>query len=117
MKFYDYRPEENGSKDFKGVIVLKWLNYNERLQLIKKLNFKVGKQGNFQENDSMEIALKLINLSAEYVEKVDVYHVESEEKFSSLEDLGYYSEGVELISELSNILVNGVSLGKKSGKK
>lgn len=107
MKLFEYIPK----KHFEGSIVLKVPQYKERLKLLKECNFKLSKDGEVANNneqfDSIE---KLTDITEKHIEKVNLTH--NGQEIKSVEDLGYYAEGVELINEVGGLILNGFSLGK-----
>jgi len=111
MREVIYNPK---NENFKGDIKIKLVPYKERLKLTKDLGLKVDKSGqiDLSESDQFGMLEKMYDIAEKYVLEMDVEHIESGEKFSSLEDLGYYLEGNELLSEISGVVMNGVRLGK-----
>ena len=107
MKLFEYVPK----KDFEGSIVLKVPQYKERLKLLKECNFKLGANGDIINNDSQFDSIeKLAEITEKHIEKVNLTCNGNEIK--SVEDLGYYAEGVELLNEVGGLILNGFSLGK-----
>lgn len=107
MKLFEYVPKKN----FTGVIVLKVPQYKERIKLLKECNFKLGAEGEVTNNneqfDSIE---KLAEITEKHIERVDLKM--NDQEIKSIEDLGYYAEGVELINEVGGLVLNGFTLGK-----
>lgn len=109
MKQFIYKVKEKG---FSGEIVLDVPSYKEKLAIIKSLNMKVSKDGIEEASvDPMEMAEKLFETMEKYVKKVDLEY--AGEKFSSVDELGYYEVGQKVIQEIQHVLTNGMALGKK----
>ena len=111
MKLFEYKPK----KHFEGMITIKVPQYKERIKLLKECNFKLGKEGDLESGegqfDSIE---KMIEVTEKHIEKVALVH--GGEEINSVEDLGYYAEGTELLNEVGGLILNGFTLGKSSEK-
>lgn len=93
------------------MITLKVPQYRERLKLLKECNFQVSNEGELNAGqgqfDSLE---KLVEITEKHIEKVDLKFEDQEIK--SIEELGYYTEGTELLNEVGGLILNGFTLGK-----
>lgn len=105
MKEIEFRPKTEG---FEGHIKIKLLNYKERMELTKELGLKVTANG--VESDMLAIAEKMSARAKDYVTEVKLKFGDVE--FSDLEELSYYKEGNDVLQELMNVMMNGMSLGK-----
>lgn len=122
MKFFDFVPPANKDIDgkekessFKGSIKVRIPTYPERLRLIKEMNFKFNEQGKLDaQADLIELSLRFSEIAEKYTENVDLYRMIKGQKleYKSLEELGYDSEGVPLITEVGKMVINGIQLGE-----
>lgn len=114
MKKYRYSPETITTIEgatikspFSGFVEVEIPSYTERMDILKSLNFS-DKDG-----INVESGQKVIKLVEKHVVNVSLSFGESE-KINSLEELGYYKEGTELINGISAIIVQGIPLGNSS---
>lgn len=118
MKEIEYKPKPTKAADgsevsspFSGLVKLRVPTYKERLEIIKKLNYKVGKDGELEaKSTQFDSATEIMDLVEKHVVSVELT-LESD-VITSLEDLGYYMEGSQLINELANVIIGGIKLGK-----
>lgn len=114
MKEFKYVPKADSG--FKGSVVVSVPKYKKRMSLLRECNFKMSKGGELETGleqfDSLD---KLISITEDHVVSVSLTYdnVDETSLIESIEDLGYYQEGVELINELGNLILSGFSLGKK----
>lgn len=107
MKLFEYKPK----KHFEGMITIKVPQYKERIKLLKECNFKLSNDGDLQaDNEQFDSVEKLLEITEKHIEKVALVHDKKE--INSVEDLGYYVEGTELLNEVGGLILNGFSLGK-----
>lgn len=119
MKEFDWEPQDKEDKDgkplpalFKGKVRLKIPKYRERLKLIKDLQFKVNSSGDVEQGDSaMDNAIQMVEMAAKHVVTVKLVKKGVKKEFSSVEDLEYDKEGSELINDIANVILGGISLG------
>lgn len=117
MKEFKFVPKKESG--FEGNIMVKVPKYKERMKLLRECNFKLDAEGNvgsgMEQFDSID---KLISITESNVSSVSLVYGEGDGACSidSIEELGYYQEGVELITELGNLILSGFALGKKSSK-
>lgn len=121
MKVFKYTPrlkrKDSKGKDnpvFKGCVEIEVGNRKERIELSKSLLYKVDGDGKVIEkpaDQGLDDALYHTDLVKKHVKSVDLVHVESGEKITDFEELEYYQEGDAVISELINVVYNGVQLG------
>lgn len=121
MKVFKYSPKlkrkDSKGKDkpvFSGYVEIEVGNRKERIELSKSLLYSVDGEGKVIEkpsNQGLDDALYHTDLVKKHVKVVDLVHVESGEKIKEFEDLEYYQEGDAVISELINVVYNGVQLG------
>lgn len=121
MKVFKYSPKlkrkDSKGKDkpvFSGHVEIEVGNRKERIELSKSLLYSVDGEGKVIEkpsNQGLDDALYHTDLVKKHVNVVDLVHVESGEKIKEFEDLEYYQEGDAVISELINVVYNGVQLG------
>lgn len=109
MREFDYCPK---TEPFKGSVVLKVPSYKERIKLAQEMgvaNMKVSGEA-MDLGTSLELAGKLIDKMDDFIVSVDLKV--GKQKFTSLEDLQYYSESQALVSELSGVVMKGITLGE-----
>ena len=115
MKEYIYKPKA----EFEGHVKLALLKHIERLELLKDMQFKINEAGEVDNSsiDGAGYAMRLYSLVKDRVKEVKLKHKSSGEEFDSLDDLEYYNEGMELITEMGSFLIGGLQLGKSLKKK
>jgi hypothetical protein len=109
----EYKPKH---KAFEGSVKLKMPGSKDRVSLIRSLKFEAKKEdynGVSIESihDDMVVAERMIDIVGSHVVNLDLKHKESGKVFKSLQELDIYKEGSELIGEIGNVLLSGVSLG------
>lgn len=87
---------------FEGTVVILVKPYRERMKYAQEV-------AAVKDEDAMSMADKFFDLAEENVVSVDV--AMGKEKFKSLEDLGYYKEGADLINRIATAIASGPSLG------
>jgi hypothetical protein len=94
-----------------GEIVVKAVKYTERLKLIKECNFKTDASGEISFGfDQVDSLIKAIELTAKFVEKVDL-KAEDGTAVSSYDDLEYFQGADTILTELAFFVINGPQLG------
>lgn len=110
MDFTYQLKEETG---FKGIIVVSIPSRMERLKMLQDIRFSLGSDGKAQlSSDHMEFAIKQQKMVEDHVKKVDIEVVSTGQKVYDLKDLDVFSEFNLIVNEISEILINGISLGK-----
>lgn len=113
--------EIKGSKDkpspFQGSVVIKKMNFKERLQFTKALDYGQDGSGDVaavakDKNRSIVMLEQMIELANQRTLKVDLLHSESGKKISSLSELEYYDEYGDLVTEVATEIMRAPSLGK-----
>lgn len=104
MKIVDYKPKNEG---FSGELKIKIPTYKERLKMAKTLSLQKISE---KESDQFGILDGLIDAVKEHIAVIDLKF--GEETFKSPDELDYFAEGTELLTEIGQILINGISLGK-----
>lgn len=120
MKEFTWSPQDkeddNGKKVvavFKGSVKLKIPKYRERLKLIKDMQFKVSPSGEVEQGSSaMDNAIQMVELVDKHVTSLKLSKKDCKHEFSTVADLEYDKEGSELINEMANVILGGISLGK-----
>lgn len=113
MKEFILKAEDLEVKGFEGEVTLSLPSYKERMKVLKSLNFNLDSKGEVSKNtDIVGAAEKIFDIAAKYCKDVNLVYEETE--LSSIDDLSYFQEGSEVIQHIGNIIINGVSLGKKS---
>lgn len=105
MKTIEYKPQNPG---WVGHVKVKIPMFSERMKMAGQMGLTQIAEGKIDEQ--VEVMGSLIAKVKDHVAEVNLSW--GEEKFSSFDDLQYPKEGVELITELGLLLVNGPSLGK-----
>jgi len=101
---------------FTGTVKLDMPGALERIRLVKNLNFKVEQTENktaLDTNDQVDMAEKMLTVVSDRLKEVDLKH-NSGKEIKTREELEIYTEAMELLSHLSNILLQGVQLGNGS---
>lgn len=93
-------------EDVEGHVTLKVPSATERLKIAKESG--IGSSGN--EEDSLDSAIKIMELVQNYIKEVDIKKGEIECK--DFESLSYYDFGMEIINKSAAILVGGIPTGK-----
>jgi len=102
-----YKPQNQG---WSGSVTLKVPTYKDRLKMAQQLG--ISKDLMNDPDKQMALADTLFSKVEEHVSKVDLKW--GDEEFKSLEELGYFEEGTEVVNELAACLCQGISLGKRS---
>lgn len=108
--FTDEAGKEHAPK-FEGEIKLDLPSYKERIQMVKALNFKTENNKAEVGDNNIDEALKVLDLVEKHVKAVDLVRSADGLEFKSLEDLGYDSDGSELINEIGRVILGGTRLG------
>ena len=97
--------------DIEGEIELALPTYRQRLRMLKQCNVQVDDEGNATlGSDSLDMMLKMIDLSVQYYQKVDVQH--GDIKAESFEELEGYRCFDKLIADIANFLLQAGQLGE-----
>lgn len=105
-------PKEGQEAVWSGHIMLDVPAYKARLEMLRGVQFTQAGQGESESSKNVDTAIKLAEIAEKQVKAVELVHVPSGAKFSSLDELGAYEEGMELIAEVGSIVVRGIKLGK-----
>lgn len=117
MKTFDYIPGQSsaeGESPFSGKVILRIPKYLERLEMVKKFQFGVNKNAEVESSDQVDSTMRAFEIIGPHVVSMELKIKETEEEITSLEDLGYYQEGLALMMELAGFILGGIKLGKKS---
>ena len=101
MKTFDYKPQ---NESFEGIVKVDLPTYKERIDLVKQIGTDIT------EANAINKAGDILKLVEKHVVSVDLTHANGA-KFKSLDDLGYYKEGSEIVNELGMVVLNGIPLG------
>lgn len=115
MREITYKPKlmADNKLVFDGTVTVAVPCYYERLELIKKVNFKSNEKGEVENNNHyLDSLIKLAKLTKEFIKSVDLIRVEDGFRYSSVDDLDFDKEGNSLIEEIGHMILNGISLGK-----
>lgn len=100
------------NEHFEGSVSISVPSYSERLRLMKSLNFKVAEDGKVEANeDTLEKIACSVDKLSEHVKSVSIKVKSSGESINSLDDLGVYQEGAQVLSDLTVYLTRGLTLG------
>lgn len=112
---FEYTPEVDG---FKGTVKLKLLTYKEKLQKQQDLGLKIDKNGEVVIEDLGKASSKLIENINKHIVNCNLSY--DGVGFTSLDELGYYEEGLVVVLDIAKFLMRGPVLGKnlkqRSGK-
>jgi hypothetical protein len=113
MKEMKYIPKGKHAEVWEGSVLIKLPRYRERLKLVRDAGFKPSGDGTMSaDSDGLAMMDKLLEATEKNIVKMELIHKESGEKFESMEDLECYAEGVELLSDIGNVLLSGLRLGE-----
>lgn len=104
MKIVDYKPKNEG---FSGELKIKIPTYKERLKMAKTLSLQKLAD---KDSDQFGILEGLIDAVKDHIAVIDLKF--GEEVFKSPDELDYFEEGTQLLTEIGHMLINGISLGK-----
>ena len=104
-----YTHKVNGEA-FKGYIKVEIPSFVERMKLAKEVLHDYN-EGKMVEKSDIDKSLSIIDATIKRVVEVKI-NVKSESPIEDIETLSYYAEGVSLISELGNFIINGIPLEK-----
>ena len=93
-----------------GTISVELFPWKERIQKAKEIYYKMV-DGKLVEREPIEQGELTQVTTAERVREVKLSFEDKEIK--DFDTLMYYKEGIEILNELNNIVLGGVSLGKK----
>lgn len=99
MKTYEYHPPKESI--FEGVIKIEIPTYRERLSLLGEMETKT-------KDNELARGMLALDLVEKRTKSVLITCKKLKLEITSLEDLGYYKEGAELINELGRIMVSGI---------
>ena len=94
---------------FDGFIEVDLFPLKQRLEMLKKISIEM-KDGVANQSDALTSTIELTNIAKERIKKVDLKMNGLE--FTSIDDLEFYKEGVDILNEISGVLINGISLGE-----
>lgn len=113
-----WKPERSEAfKDiFEGEIVIDFPNKKDRLALTKELNVKLDNNGEVSlEGDEMLVLYeKLGGILETRVDSVCLIHLATGEKIESLEELEFWSDGMEIVNQITGMITRGPRLGEVS---
>lgn len=92
-----------------GSIEIELLPWKERIERAKEVMFKLN-EGNLVQREEFELGEKQIDLTVSRIRKVDIKCEDT--IVSSVDDLMNYKEGIQIINQLSPLIMNGISLEK-----
>jgi len=109
LKIYKYAPHDLEDAEgnpvsipFKGEIEVEMMTYQERLGTAKAI-------GLVDDDNALDKSDEIIALVAKRVKSVDVKAGDIEIK--SLDELGYYKEGSDIINDIGRLVMQGIPLG------
>lgn len=113
MKVFKYKVgtiQDCNDKEVKlpmsGEIELEVPTYKERLTLIKTLGFTESEL-----DKSFDKCMGLVDIVEKRIKSVNI-KLDTGEEIKTLEDLGYYREGAEIINDLGRLIISGFGVGK-----
>lgn len=108
---YKYDVSEHG---LKGFVDIETLDYPAMIKAQQEIigNAKPDSNGNFKvEIDQAKYASYQYDLVKKQTKDVSVSHKKL--KINSIDDLGRYKEGIQIINKLGAILIHGIPLGNE----
>jgi len=97
-------------EEIKGEIEISLLPWKERMSKAKEIVYKIV-DGNYVDRHEIEQGEATIDLAISRVASVNLKATDIEIK--SIDELMFYREGSIIVNEISRIVLNGLSLGKK----
>ena len=99
------------TEQMKGFIEVDLLPWKERISKSKELLYKT-EDGKLVDRDDLERYELAIDFAVSRVKNVGIT-LNDGQKVTSVEELMIYKEGTKIMNEISNVVLNGVSLEKK----
>lgn len=126
MYTFDWKPEpkqisipkEDGTIEmktivpaFEGTVKVKVPKHTDRIKVLRDINTSVSSTGAL-ENVGIDSAEKLMNFAKSNIESVDLKRISDGLVVNKVDWLEYDIDGADILSDISNILIQGVRLGK-----
>jgi hypothetical protein len=107
-------PKEGREAVWSGYVMINVPNASERLALNKQIQFSNSGQGEIESSSvkGVDVAMILVDAANKYIVSCDITHIPSGTKFTNKDDIGFYDVGLELLSEVGVVVVQGIKLGK-----
>lgn len=135
MYFFDYVPKEKqvlsvdsggqpiknpdgsfetkaGEKVFVGKVKVKIPKHSERLQFLKQISLAVSNDGTVDRQHSVDLSEKIIAYAVAHIESVDLTRSKDQMKFGNVDMLEYDVDGLDVLSDIGKMLMDGVRLSK-----
>lgn len=99
---------------FGGQVLVKVPMHLERMKLIQELSYKTNAAGEVETNNenAIESTKKALAIVEKYVSIVDLFVKETNEPIKTIEELGYYEDGVKVMMQISGLVMGGIKLSK-----
>jgi hypothetical protein len=115
MKFvWIAEKSEFGKDGLTGTIEIEVPKFKERMKILKDMNISVGDDATVESSKLLDQTEMIIDLVSSKIKKVNL-SVKGH-KFNSVDDLEYYEFFQGIMSELSQVLMKGISLGNLPSK-
>ena len=100
-----------------GSVSLEVPKLKDQFKIIRDMSIK-PKDGGLELSQQLDVVEQQVEMSAKYIKSIKLEHEETGTKINSLDELLYWKETRDLVlGEISNIIINGPSLGKLSSIK
>jgi len=96
---------------FEGSVTLKVPRHVDRIKVIRSLSTKIDESGELVKS-GMDSAEKLMDFAKAQIESVNLKRIDDGLEIKTVEWLEYDVDGAEILSEISNTLIQGIKLGK-----
>lgn len=103
---------KDGDQAFVGKVKVKIPKHGERLQFLKQISLSVSGDGTVDRQHSVDLSEKIIAYAVGHIESVDLTRSSDQMKFSSVEMLEYDVDGLDVLSDIGKMLMDGVRLSK-----
>lgn len=99
---------------FKGKIVLRRPMFDDRSKFAEEIDFEAlsPESGPADKKKSISMMRKLVKMSEEFYQSVDLERLNDGQKFASFEDLSVEVDCTELLMEAATFLVSGQNVSK-----
>jgi hypothetical protein len=103
---YEYHIKE---KKIDGVIKIELLPWRERMKKVKEILYK-NNDGTVDPRPELEQGEMTIDATINQIREVKI--VMNDKKISSIEEMMFYREGIDIVNRLGSILMQGISISK-----
>jgi hypothetical protein len=119
---FEFKPNpinDNGESypsPFEGTVTIMVPSFTERLEIARQVKYSASNSGELgvrKEEDNLSQASQILKLVEKYIDKIDLKVSNEGIEVKTLEELSHYYEGKFIIEDVTQILIEGVRLGKR----